>query len=190
MVVSFIHGPMMAGKTSRLIKGYDLSKRYKLGACIIKPIVDTRGDTNSVTTHDNISRASDVYTFGKDRFPPQKKSRMVFVDESQFFSVEEVQYIINRCETYDSSFCIFYGLAYDYAQQLFPSSAYLMERAHITEALYGKCAVCDDQATHTQRLVNGLPAPIGERILVGGAEQYESRCKDCYVHPNDVEELF
>lgn len=190
MVISFIYGPMTAGKTSRILKSYKLGKRYRLGNSIIKPLIDTREDGNVIATHDGKVQKADVYVLGNDKFPPKKRCRMVMVDEAQFFSIEEIEFIIKRCDTYETAFCTFFGLAYDYAQELFPSAAYLMERSHLTEQLPATCAICEDEALNTQRLVNGVPAPFGEKILVGGSDQYEARCSDCYVHPSDVEELF
>lgn len=190
MVVTFIHGPMTAGKTNRILKSYKLAKRYRLGVTIVKPIIDVRNNANAITTHDGKVLEDDVYVFGKDKLPQKKKLRMVMVDESQFFSIDEVKNIIKRCDENDTSFLTFFGLLNDYAQEPFPTSEFLYNYSHRTEELVAECAVCDEEAKHTQRLVNGLPAPIGAKILIGGTENYEARCDSCYVHPSIVEELF
>jgi thymidine kinase len=42
-------------------------------------------------------------------------------------------------------------------------------------------------ATTTQRLVDGRPAPYsGDTIVVGAAEQYEARCRDCHEPDADA----
>lgn len=190
MVITFIHGPMMAGKTSRIYKGYKLAKRYKLGVSIIKPHLDTRYDSNVVQTHNGKIIKEDVYVLGKDKFPHKSRLRMVMIDEAQFFSIEEIQFIIKKCEEAGSSFCTFFGLDLDYAKEPFPSSEYLLKYANLKETLSGECSVCGNDSKFTQRLSNGFPAPVGRRIVIGGADTYESRCEQCYVHPSEVEELF
>ena len=181
---------MMAGKTTRLLKSYRLAKRYKLGVSIIKPITDTRGGVNVITTHNGKLHKSDVFVLGRDNFPAKNRTRMVLVDEAQFFSVEEVHHIIQKSAKNDASFCTFFGLYEDYASQPFPASEYLMKVSHLQEHLTAKCAVCGAEATKTQRLVGGFPAPFGNKIEIGGTNKYESRCTSCYVHPSEVEELF
>lgn len=190
MIVAFIHGAMTSGKTTRLLKSYKFSRRYKLGRSIIKPIIDDRGGDNAIYTHDHQIHDKEVYVYGRDKFPKKSKCRITLIDEAQFFSIEEIQNIIEKCSKYNASFCTFFGLARDYANELFPSSAYLLANSHITEKLMASCAVCSEPADNTQRLVNGIPAPIGPKVLVGGSEQYEARCDECYVHPNEVEEIF
>lgn len=190
MVVTFIHGPMMAGKTNRIYKSYKLAKRYKLGVSIIKPLIDTRHDRHVVETHDGKKITEDIYVLGIDRLPPRKQLRMVMVDETQFLSIDEVQHIIKKCDANDTSFLTFFGLHKDYAQIPFPTAEYLLPIADTIEVLTAECAVCDEAASHTQRLMNGLPAPMGDRILIGGTDMYEARCDSCYVHPTLVEELF
>lgn len=189
MIVSFIYGPMTSGKTTRLLKGYKLSNRYHLSYSIIKPITDNRAGVNFISTHDNKIHKKDVYVYGHDKFPPRSKTRIVAIDESQFFSIEEVQNIIKQCEVRDTSMCTFFGLAFDYAQEYFPSSEYLLKNSDLQEKLQADCAVCGEPADHTQRLLNGVPAPIGPKVLVGGKEQYEARCDECYVHPSEIEEF-
>lgn len=190
MITSFIYGPMMAGKTTRLLKGYKLSKRYKLPVSIIKPHIDNRAGEKTISTHDGHMLTKDIYVYGKDSFPPEHKCRILYVEEAQFFSIEEIKNIIKQAERNNTSMLTFFGLQKDYAQDDFPSSLYIQEVCHMTDHLMADCAVCGDPADNTQRLLNGKPAPIGPKILVGGSEGYESRCDNCYVHPADVEELF
>lgn len=181
---------MSSGKTSRVYKGYRLAKRYKLGVSIIKPVMDTRYPENIVRTHNGKIVREDVYLFGKDSFPKANKARMVMIDEAQFFSIDEIKSIVKKCEAADTSFCTFFGLDRDYAGVLFPSSEYLLSYAHLKESLSAECAVCGAEAHLTQRLFNGFPAPVGERILIGTLANYEARCYSCYTHPRDVEEFF
>ena len=60
----------------------------------------------------------------------------------------------------------------------------LLARAERIDTLDAVRVVCDDPATRNQRLVDGKPAPAeGPTIKVGGAENYEARCRRCHVVP-------
>jgi len=51
-------------------------------------------------------------------------------------------------------------------------------------SLTAVCKICGRPATRTQRLIGGRPAPAdGPRILVGGGETYEARCRRHHVVP-------
>ncbi|MEM4793841.1 MAG: thymidine kinase, partial [Pyrobaculum sp.] len=55
----------------------------------------------------------------------------------------------------------------------------LMAYADKVVSLSAVCKVCGRPATRTVRLIDGKPAPRdGPRILVGGADRYEARCRE------------
>jgi thymidine kinase len=57
----------------------------------------------------------------------------------------------------------------------------LLARAEFADKLQAVCHRCGGSATTTQRLLDGRPAPYsGDTIVVGAAEQYEARCRDCH----------
>ena len=57
----------------------------------------------------------------------------------------------------------------------------LLSHAEFVDKLQAVCHRCGGPATTTQRLVDGQPAPYsGETVVVGAAEQYEARCRDCH----------
>jgi thymidine kinase len=44
--------------------------------------------------------------------------------------------------------------------------------------------VCGAPASRTQRLIDGQPARFSEPVIViGAAEKYEARCRDCHQVP-------
>jgi thymidine kinase len=57
----------------------------------------------------------------------------------------------------------------------------LLSHAEFVDKLQAVCNRCGGPATTTQRLLDGRPAPYsGDTIVVGAAEQYEARCRDCH----------
>ncbi len=73
------------------------------------------------------------------------------------------------------------GLDQDFRRRPFGPIPELLSHAEFVDKLQAVCHRCGGPATTTQRLVNGTPAPYsGETVLVGAAEQYEARCRDCH----------
>lgn len=190
MIVSLIHGPMFGGKTSRILKSVALCKRYSLDFHIIRPIFDTRGDMTVLSSHDNeVYKGKELLILGKDSLPRNSKAKLIFIDEAQFLSTNEVDHIIKVFKN-TAHFISFYGLLYDYAGEYFSTSLYIKQKSDLVEALEGICKVCGEIGTKTQRLVGGKPAPVGEKIVIGGSGTYECRCENCYVHPREAEEFW
>ncbi len=54
----------------------------------------------------------------------------------------------------------------------------LMSKAERVDKLHAICMVCGDEASRTQRLVNGKPARYDDPVvIVGASELYEARCR-------------
>jgi thymidine kinase len=60
----------------------------------------------------------------------------------------------------------------------------LMCEAEQVEKLHAICMVCGNEASRTQRLVNGKPARMSDPVvIVGAAELYEARCRQHHEVP-------
>lgn len=190
MILSLVHGSMFSGKTSRILKSIGLCKRYSLDFHVILPVFDNRHEIGNIVSHDNeLYKGKEVLVFGKDPLPRNSKAKMIFIDEVQFFAPDEIDKIIKTFKN-TAHFITFYGLLYDYAGEKFPTSEYVLKLSDISEEMEGICAVCGEAGFKTQRLVGGKPAPVGEKILIGGSGTYECRCENCYVHPKEAEEFW
>jgi thymidine kinase len=65
---------------------------------------------------------------------------------------------------------------------------HLMARAERVEKLQAICMVCGEEASRTQRLVDGKPAFYDDPIVVVGAqEMYEARCRQHHEVPRKKE---
>ena len=53
-----------------------------------------------------------------------------------------------------------------------------LDRAEHVDKLHAICIVCGEEASRTQRLIDGIPAAFDDPVvLVGAAEVYEARCR-------------
>ena len=74
------------------------------------------------------------------------------------------------------------GLDCDFRGNPFPNVANLLAMAESVTKLTAICVTCGDDATKTQRIINGKPAKYTDpTILVGEKESYEPRCRKCHV---------
>ena len=74
------------------------------------------------------------------------------------------------------------GLDCDFRGNPFPIVASLLAMSENITKLTAICVCCGNEATKTQRIINGKPAKYDEPIiLVGEKESYEPRCRKCHV---------
>ena len=60
----------------------------------------------------------------------------------------------------------------------------LISMAEHVDKLLAICMVCGDEASRTQRLVNGKPARFDDPVvIVGASEMYEARCREHHEVP-------
>jgi len=103
------------------------------------------------------------------------------VDEVQFFPPSLAD-VLN--ELADERIVIAAGLNLDFRGEPFETTMRVMAYADRVVSLTAVCKVCGRPATRTQRLVNGRPAPRDSpRILIGGGETYEARCRRHHIVP-------
>ena len=66
----------------------------------------------------------------------------------------------------------------DFRARPFGPMPTLLSIADEVVKLHAICMVCGAEASRTQRLINGMPAPAtAPTVLIGAAEQYEARCR-------------
>lgn len=104
----------------------------------------------------------------------------VLIDEVQFFD----EAVLEVCRTLANQGLrvICAGLDCDFRGNPFPIVANLLAMAEQITKLTAICVCCGNEATMTQRIINGLPARYQDpTILVGEKESYEPRCRKCHV---------
>jgi thymidine kinase len=73
------------------------------------------------------------------------------------------------------------GLDMDFRGQPFGPMPLLLAEADEVVKLRAICARCGRDASRSQRLIDGHPAPTtAPTILIGAQETYEARCRNCH----------
>ncbi len=179
--VELICGSMFSGKTEELIRRLRRAVIARQKVQVFKPGIDVRYHEERVTSHNGldfeaqpVSSASEIIS---DLAPD---TTVVAIDEVQFFNAD----IIELCEILanQGKRVICAGLDTDFRGVPFGPMPDLMARAEEVSKLHAICVVCGEEANRTQRLINGQPAAFNDPIvLVGAAEVYEARCRQCHT---------
>ena len=175
--IEVVCGSMFSGKTDELIRRLVRATIAKQKVQVFKPAVDVRYAVEKVTSHAGsnfdaipVEKAADIRT------KLDQDTTVVGIDEAQFFDAEVVQ--VAR-ELADRGIRVLVaGLDTDFRGEPFGPMPILMSIAEHVSKLHAICMVCGDEASRTQRLVNGKPARYDDPIvIVGASELYEARCR-------------
>ena len=175
--IEVITGCMFSGKSEELIRRIRRAQIARQTVQVFKPSIDTRYSMIDVVSH----------TGEKVRGIPVKSSEdilnklitgvdVVGIDEAQFFD-EGVVDIANMLADKGAR-VIIAGLDMDFRGEPFGPMPSLMAIADDVQKLHAICTVCGEDATRTQRLINGKPANYNDPvIMIGASEKYEARCR-------------
>lgn len=178
--IELICGSMFSGKTEELIRRLRRARIARQSVQVFKPTIDNRYDSEKVTSHNGLNfEAIPVATAAQIRDVLQDDTTVVAIDEVQFFETD----VIELCETLadEGRRVICAGLDTDFRGVPFGPIPALMARAEQVDKLHAICVVCGEEASRTQRLIDGEPAAYDDPVvLVGAAEVYEARCRKCH----------
>lgn len=191
--LKFFYGVMGGGKTTELIKTYDIYKRKNMNPLIIKPQIDDRegkqigwGTTSSRITAEQVpayyfkNLQDELFTldFG-----------VILVDEAQFLTNDDVILLSEIVDKKDIS-VIAYGLKTDINGHLFPGAASLLALADETKELESLCntPTCKEKAIMHLRYINGQIDLSGNQVAIEKNNiTYTSVCRKCWkkAHENN-----
>ena len=183
-----ITGPMFCGKTDELLRRLRRATIAKQKIQVFKPGFDIRYSSEKVTSH-----AGNEY----DAYPVENITEvptlllddvtLVAIDEAQFFGneiIDVVQALVDK-----GIRVIVAGLDMDFRGEPFGQMPVLLALAEIVDKLHAICMTCGEEATRTQRLVDGNPAYYDDPIIiVGASEMYEARCRIHHQVPRGKKE--
>lgn len=175
--IEVICGSMFSGKTDELIRRLVRARIARQKVQVFKPAIDVRYAQSKVTSHAGadfeampVARADEI--LGR----VDEDTTVVGIDEAQFMDsavVDVVQQLAERGVR-----VLVAGLDMDFRGEPFGPVPLLMSKAERVDKLHAICMVCGDEASRTQRLVNGRPARYDDPVvIVGAAEMYEARCR-------------
>jgi thymidine kinase len=181
--IEVVCGSMFSGKTDELIRRLVRATIAKQKVQVFKPAIDIRYAVEKVASHAGstfdaipVEKAADI------RSKLDSDTTVVGIDEAQFFDAEVVavaQELASR-----GIRVLVAGLDTDFRGEPFGSMPILMAEAEHVIKLHAICMVCGDDASRTQRLVNGKPARYDDPVvIVGASELYEARCRQHHEVP-------
>ncbi len=178
--IELICGSMFSGKTEELIRRLRRAVIAKQQVQVFKPAIDARYHVQKVTSHNGSAfeaQPVDAPEVILERVHPE--TTVVAIDEVQFFETA----VIQVCETLaaQGKRVICAGLDMDFRGVPFGPMPTLMARAEEVRKIHAICVKCNERASRTQRLIDGQPAAFDDPVvLVGAAEVYEARCRQCH----------
>ena len=181
--IEVITGSMFCGKTEELIRRLRRATIAKQKVQVFKPTIDNRYGEEKVTSHAGanfaampIKGASEV----NDHL--ETDTTVVAIDEAQFFDSQIIS--ITQQLADQGIRVIVAGLDTDFRGEPFGPMPILMSKAEKVDKLHAICVVCGEEASRTQRLVDGSPAKYDDPVvIVGAAELYEARCRKHHEVP-------
>ncbi len=179
--IEVICGPMYAGKTEELIRRITRMDYAKRKYLVFKPHIDKRYSVTEISSHNLrkidaicIDNAKEIYNYMDDSI------QAVVIDEVQFFNYDMIDVCNDLASKGLRVICA--GLDLDFKGAPFGIMPQLLAYAEKVTKLTAICVCCGEEATRTQRIIDGHPAYDDEAIvLVGAKESYEARCRKCHV---------
>lgn len=187
--VEVFTGPMYAGKTKMFIERLTRAKLAGKSVLVIKPNIDNRYASGSVSTHDGLTmRAVETSLDSETIIDSMPKGvNVVGIDEAQFFDeaiVDVVESLANA-----GLEVVVSGVDMDFRCQPFSNMSKILACAEIIHKLTAVCDTCGKEATKIQRFTNGSLSSWDEPTIVVGsnnvndAQKYVARCRACWECP-------
>jgi thymidine kinase len=178
--LTVITGSMFSGKTEELIRRLRRALYARRSVQTFKHALDDRSDLTQIRSHNGVlHEAVAVSTSGELLENVLPATEVVAIEEAQFFDAG----IVEACRRLADSGhdVIAAGLDMDFRGRPFGPMPYLLAEADEVVKLRAICARCGRDASRSQRLIDGRPAPASApTILVGAQESYEARCRHCH----------
>ena len=174
-----ICGPMFSGKSEEMIRRLRRAEIAGRRVVIFKPRIDDRFDADDVVSHAGVRMRGVPVGSVAELVARAAGHDVVGIDEVQFFDASVVGAALALADS--GARVVTAGLDQDFRRLPFGPMPELLTHAEFVDKLQAVCHRCGGPATTTQRLVDGVPALYsGDTIVVGAAEQYEARCRDCH----------
>ena len=171
--IEVIVGSMYSGKTEELIRRLRRAQIARQRVEIFKPVLDDRYAKDQIVSHSEVRIPSRSVKTAKDVLRWAHEAQVIGIDEGQFLGAG----LMEVCERLARSGkrVIVAGLDQDYMGKPFEPMPQLLAVAEFITKTLAICMVCGAPANRTYRKV-----AKGGRVVVGGADLYEARCRRCF----------
>jgi len=176
--VEVITGCMFSGKTEELIRRLRRAEIAKQKVKIFKPLLDTRYSNKSIVSHNEQSLPSILIKDINEVLDQSDDAQVIAIDEAQFFSAD-ITKVCNQLAMKGKR-VIVAGLDQDYLGVPFEPMPQLLAIAEYITKQLAICVECGNPADKTQRKTTS-----SERVIVGAADIYEARCRQCHYIPEE-----
>jgi thymidine kinase len=177
--IEVVCGPMFCGKSEELIRRLRRSTIARYAVVCVKPSIDDRHGVEDVISHAGSRMSARAISDPRELLELRGEADVIGIDEAQFFDARLVAVCEDLAASGLSVICA--GLDRDYRGLPFGPMPELLSIADRVTKLQAVCVQCGGDATLSQRLVDGAPAPFDDAtVVVGGAERYEARCRGCF----------
>jgi thymidine kinase len=172
--VEVITGSMFSGKSEELIRRIRRAQIARQKVQIFKPGLDDRYARDHIVSHSEMKMPSEAVASAAQILERvDADTEVVGIDEGQFFDAGVVEVVNTLADR--GVRVIVAGLDQDYRGRPFEPMPQLLAIAEYVHKTLAICMRCGAPANRSQRLV----AETG-RVVVGGAEEYEARCRHCF----------
>jgi len=140
---------------------------------IFKPAIDDRYARDQIVSHSELRIPSRSIRDAKEVLRHAHEAQVIGIDEGQFLGPD----LVKVCERLArrGKRVIVAGLDQDYAGRPFDPMPQLLAIAEYITKTLAICVVCGSPANRTYR-----KKKRAGRVVVGGADLYEARCRRCY----------
>jgi thymidine kinase len=180
--IEVITGSMFSGKSEELIRRVRRAQIARQKVQLFKPRVDGRYSESEIVSHSDMKMPSQVVAGAAEILDlAEPTTEVVGIDEGQFFDaslVKVAEALANRGVR-----VIVAGLDQDYRGVPFEPMPQLLAVAEYVDKTLAVCVRCGAPANRSQRLIHAE-----DRVVVGGAGQYEARCRRCFNPDGDRSE--
>ena len=178
--LTVITGSMFSGKTEDLIRRIRRALYARRSVQVFKHALETRSDLTQIRTHNGVLHEAVPVSSSTELLERvEETTDVVALEEAQFFD-EGIVEVCRRLADAGSD-VIVAGLDMNFRGRPFGPMPALLAEADEVVKLRAICARCGRDASRSQRLIAGEPAPASAPIiLVGAQESYEARCRHCH----------
>jgi len=184
--LTVITGPMFSNKSGELLRQATVHRIAGRRVGLFKHDLDDRYEGGAtISTHDGQTMPAEPVSSSVQLGIFAADLDLVAIDEGQFFDdglAEVAAGLVGQGLT-----VIVAGLDRNFKGEPFGPMPLLLAHADEVMKLKAVCMKCRSlNGTMTQRLIDGKPAPRSSPlILIGAADSYEARCRNCHEVPNE-----